>query len=255
MVGLSWRQRRIGLQLLKEFWLPLLVAGAWTVFAPKPNGPLTVSVLLTSFAPAFFFVSWMLAQLFRIAKQVKTESSLKQISTRLEDVVTGVQQSTKETAAWATGGNSYAYALPIRSSGVNSPPSNLTILTVGAYPLFGVKARIVDVDALESQATSVDSAIAAQHWTVELGDLERSTTYNNRIQLAVEPLIGGVDRRFNVFFSARNGQWVQLLRYRYDGATWHVAYRVSRIIEEGQYEILEEQLPDNFPDPDTVSWG
>lgn len=74
------------LQLLKEFWVPLAVAVAWTAFNifQMPNQGWTITRGVNLFAPTFFFVSWLVAQWYRVRKQQRVEESLAEIGARIE---------------------------------------------------------------------------------------------------------------------------------------------------------------------------
>lgn len=72
---------KILLQLLREFWLPLLLAIAWTTFnfVDRPFTQWTVREVLNIFGPTFFFVSWLVAQWFRVKKQQRVEDGISEI--------------------------------------------------------------------------------------------------------------------------------------------------------------------------------
>jgi hypothetical protein len=68
-------------QLLREFWLPLTLGVAWTVFniIEKPRSQWTVRETLNILGPTFFFFSWLVAQWYRVRKQQHVESELTDI--------------------------------------------------------------------------------------------------------------------------------------------------------------------------------
>ena len=72
---------KILLQLLKEFWLPLIVGIAWTLYnvSDKPPESWTIKELINIFGPTFFFASWLVAQYYRVRKQQRVESGLTDI--------------------------------------------------------------------------------------------------------------------------------------------------------------------------------
>lgn len=65
-------------QLLKEFWLPLLLGIAWTLynFVDKPIAQWDVRNTVNIFGPTFFFMSWLVAQWYRVKKQQNVEEGL-----------------------------------------------------------------------------------------------------------------------------------------------------------------------------------
>lgn len=72
---------RVILQLLREFWLPLLLGIAWTAFnlVDNPRATWSVREFLNIFGPTFFFMSWLVAQWYRVRKQQRVEEGLTEI--------------------------------------------------------------------------------------------------------------------------------------------------------------------------------
>jgi hypothetical protein len=65
-------------QLLREFWLPLLVGAMWTAYnmAETPISEWSLRDGVNVFGPTFFFVSWLASQWYRVRKQQRVESDL-----------------------------------------------------------------------------------------------------------------------------------------------------------------------------------
>ncbi len=83
-------------RLAKEFWLPFVLAGVWTVFNTLPQiDDWSFRKTLNTFAPSFFLCSWAIAQYFRVRKQAHVEQSLDSIEGRLTVVVEQIETSTK----------------------------------------------------------------------------------------------------------------------------------------------------------------
>ena len=55
-------------QMLREFWLPFVVAIVWTAYVIWTE-PANLKTIITAFGPAFFLASWMTGQFFRVRKQ------------------------------------------------------------------------------------------------------------------------------------------------------------------------------------------
>lgn len=72
---------KVLLQLLREFWLPLLLGIAWTIFnfVDRPTSSWKVREVLNVFGPTFFFISWLVAQWYRVKKQQRVEDGLTEI--------------------------------------------------------------------------------------------------------------------------------------------------------------------------------
>lgn len=69
---------RVLRQLLREFWLPLLLGAGWTAFNfyDKPLSQWSTRTILNAFGPTFFFMSWLVAQWYRVRKQQRVEEGL-----------------------------------------------------------------------------------------------------------------------------------------------------------------------------------
>jgi hypothetical protein len=72
---------KIVIQLLKEFWLPLLLGVVWTAYnvLGNPKGHWNVRTVLNAFGPTFFFMSWLVAQWHRVKKQQNVEEGISSI--------------------------------------------------------------------------------------------------------------------------------------------------------------------------------
>lgn len=76
-------------QLLKEFWIPLTIATIWTGvnIIKVHEKPLDWTDYINIGVTAFFFVSWMTGQFFRVRKQENISSSLDKIEARVNSVL------------------------------------------------------------------------------------------------------------------------------------------------------------------------
>jgi hypothetical protein len=84
----AWRVIK---QLLREFWLPLLVAVSWTWYRYHTSAQDDViSTLVTNFASSFFLASWATGQLVRVSRQQFTEDTLQTLTDNVKKVVEGV---------------------------------------------------------------------------------------------------------------------------------------------------------------------
>lgn len=115
-------------QLLREFWLPLLVAMAWTIYAVWGK-PLDLKTIVSVLGPAFFLASWMTGHFFRVRKQENVQTGLTSLEGRLEGLVGQLESQAKEITQFTTGGDSYCYF----SIGVgdNSNQSTWTVVHEG----------------------------------------------------------------------------------------------------------------------------
>lgn len=77
-------------QLLREFWLPLILGIAWTTYnlADKPVNEWTLKAALNVFGPTFFFISWLAAQWYRVRKQQRVEDDLAKLQSGIQALQT-----------------------------------------------------------------------------------------------------------------------------------------------------------------------
>jgi hypothetical protein len=77
-----WRTLK---QLVKEFWIPFVIAGAWTSYVVGLSEKLTTYI--SCFAPSFFLASWITGQINRVRKEGRVKDSFDAIEQRLDLVV------------------------------------------------------------------------------------------------------------------------------------------------------------------------
>lgn len=79
-IGRTKRLRPL-LQLLREFWMPLLLGAAWTGYNAfdKPGASWGLRETLNVFGPTFFFISWLVAQWHRVREQQRVEDDLRDL--------------------------------------------------------------------------------------------------------------------------------------------------------------------------------
>jgi hypothetical protein len=148
-----------------------------------------------------------------------------------------------ENLGSVTGGDSFAYVDLLSPSDPAGPA--ILVTQRGKYPVYDMSVRIVDLDKFDTLRKS-------QQITVEALAADEIVTSRN-----IAPGTGFVvDRRlpplqterprFNIFISARNGSWTQLLRFhKVDGKLWKRATRVVRNDPTGR--LLYEYIDDGFP--------
>lgn len=227
-------------QLVNEFWIPLAAAITWCIynFTGHNAVPFQLSLLVSCFGAAFFFVSWLLSQYFRVRKQAKVDNDLQSIHENVSSVVHELNAATKDLIAYQTGGESYCYLM----NGSLSSSANTGIETVihqGKHPLFEVTARIVDLDEFDS--------VMSSKMTYDIL-LKTQRTYGNMIPGHVMSgkkwNLGDADqRRFNIFWTARNGSFTQCMRFKKINGEWQHATKVER--EKVLFEHVSKDYPRN----------
>lgn len=147
--------------------------------------------------------------------------------------------SSRQEAALITGGSGYCY-IEVLGFPCNQPI--VPILTNdNDYPLYDVQGRIVDLDE-PFNPKIVQGRTVGSGTTYTFGNLtphssaEMGTTFPTKSN----------ERRFNIFFVARNGFFNEALRLVPDGncvsGSWIKALRVSR----GD-DVLMEEVDPKFP--------
>ena len=228
-------------QLAKEFWIPFLVAAAWTGWMicsttdPKLS---TWAVRIATFSTSFFLASWATGQVNRVRKQARVEDSFQSVEGRLDQVVTDLDTRTRTVIDSITGGESFcflSYAVTRQGGGV------ILAVQQGAYPLYDVHARIVDLDAFDrlEDAPRIDQVFGTER-NVDIGVLvpEHAKSIGDWMGVRAE--------RFNVFFTARNGSWVQYMRRARIENEWVTTTRVIKNVE-GAAVMLHEQIDPRLP--------
>jgi hypothetical protein len=227
--------------ILREFWLPLVLAAGWTAYALITDPlPANFKSLIKTFGPAFFLVSWATGQFIRVSKQSRVETNLNAIQTRLQDLLTQIEIRTTEIVAQISGGNSFCYGRLFTINGQTNM-AHLIAVNGGAHTVFDAQVHIADLDCIEKSVAS-KGAIPLESCNSIFGVPSMITPNHGAATVGQLSLAEGNVRRFNLFWSARNGDWIQFLRLvRVDG-NWHSAIRVFR----GE-EVLFEEIQTGVP--------
>ena len=212
-------------QLLKEFWIPALIAGGWTAFVTWESP--TIEGIVTNLGPSFFLAAWATGQIFRVRKQIGVEGGLKEVSQRVSVVVERLETTTTELINYATGGASFCFAIPF----FNFPAGKVSFVAthVGQHPLH-VTATVASTD---------------NHFVTTRGDTHRF------LALPLGELASEQSTlRCLVGFQAPNGAWVQYLTsIKISPSEWCTA---TRIVKDG--EVIHEEVPPNYPNIDEALW-
>lgn len=232
--------RRVLLQLLKEFVVPFFASVFWWLYSVNwvplagPSAKEQFAIAVT----AFVAVSYIGAAVFRVIKQQRTEVSLDQIERRVGDTLARIDERTADVVAHLIGGESFCYLSVGRPA---KPVEHITVVHQGVHPLYEITARVVDLEDMQRSGHPTTLAeMLARDRILNVGNLTR-----DRVMLLSEQLsLGSIGdaRRFNIFFHARNGDFVQLMRFRRVESGWLCATRVFR----GEAVVFENIDP-GFP--------
>lgn len=149
----------------------------------------------------------------------------------------------------ATGGDGFCYVqFPRDTKQSGGTP---VVMNKGSFSLYGLQARFVDLS--KAKKTGILSPLDGGFNIPEL--------FGNKAAYFTTGTIPFTDpnaQDFNVFFTARNGSWTQLLRLRWVGGIWQYATRV--LIDQSQAHHVKnpvfESISPNYPRTATgeVDW-
>jgi hypothetical protein len=232
-------------QLLREFWLPFVISIGWSgfVYTQKPFG---IVAGVTTFGAAFFLFSWATGQFFRVSKQLRVEERFSNVGDRLENLTKQIEQQTSSLLASISGGDSFCEFRLIPNTD-ESPSNSLIAIHVGENPLYNVNARVVDLDDYDLIIHPKNLEEATSHdYNFELGDM-----IAEHAQLAGDIKfwkIGATSRRLNIFWTARNGGFSQILRYEFREGKWFSATRIRKN-NGAKSEVIYEKIDAGYPVP------
>jgi hypothetical protein len=235
-------------QLSKEFLLPSMLALGWTFFNlhDLDREAWDAKKFVNVFGPTFFFVSWLVSQWHRVKKQQKVETGLSDIEKNVQKTLHSLDEKAQDLAGYITGGESVCYLIgPTPTTNIWS---QLVIAHVGKHPLYEINARITDLDQWDLMKKDPTLHPLSCDTFRQFGNLV--VGHVNFLQENFD--LGQEDsRRFNIFFTARNGAFTQLLRCRRVEGTWVFATKVVR----GD-TVYHEEVSEGFPraEDGTVNW-
>lgn len=232
-------------QLLREFWIPIIISIAWTVADSKGKN---ATELLQVGIVHFFAAGWAFSQWNRVAKQKKVEGDLKGVSGGIRELTERLEASAKDLIGHTTGGESYFYV--VLNFDDNGNPMNIVIIHQGDYPLYDVNIRLCDIALF-------DQIIKSGSGQYHLTDKHLAFTTLLTGQGYFRP-IGGLPFviennmiRFNVFSSARNGGLNQQTKFYRASTGWIYAIKI-----QNHRGTIYEKVDPNFPieDGKTSVW-
>jgi len=144
-----------------------------------------------------------------------------------------VHKST-ETISQLTGSESYAVLMYVPGQ------TFLAFVHEGKYPLYGVSARIADLDQMPKNVMGV---------TIAVGDMIRGHVNMESMPAGIPT--SGDHFNANVFFTARNGDWTELLRVVRVNDGWARAIRViGQFTSLKKAKVMCETMDPKFPHND-----
>jgi hypothetical protein len=152
----------------------------------------------------------------------------------------------KESIGAVTGGDSFCWMQVNHQFGYPTP----IFVHSGKHPWYDVDIRITDLQKLRSGIQPSDVAL-------RVPELNPGRAYMN--PKACLPFSDDQGQDFNIFFSARNGMWVEKLRLRKKEGEWTSACQVwiTNPTAAAPREPMFEEISAGYPraEDGTVDWG
>ncbi len=229
-------------QLIKEFWVPLLLSIAWVsynIFGSEASDEWNTQKVVNVFGPTFFLLSWLTGQFFRVKKQTRVEDSFSTMEARFEELLTEIERKTNEMIGHISGGNSFPY---FQIGMIDSTTNTGVLMAIheGEHPLYDVTARIVDLQKFEQIKNNISLAnMSYSDTNISVGNMIPS----HASMVQQWKLENDLEQSYNVFFTARNGSFTQFIRLHKINGNWVSAIKVTNRANE----VLHEKIDDNYP--------
>ncbi len=207
-----------------------------------PAGVTFIGALITAAG-----VFWAARQQFALSSQLVAKSE--QLVTKNEELAAKseeIARLSKDSLAAVTGGDSFCYMTLTARDNEDGPTA--VVIQQGKYPLYDVAIRLADMRIWEqapppgANAGQFIAAVAAEPKFHPGNMAVTSAAVVGRV-----PALRGDMERFNVFFSARNGFWTQLIRLRKVAGVWTMATKVIRDDGQPSEKLLFEKVDRGFP--------
>lgn len=161
------------------------------------------------------------------------------MSDRLDKKNEEIIRLNRDISSSITGGSSFCYITTTR----DAQPATMLIHS-GDHPIYDVSARIVDLDLFEKVKGRSLTEILSADRSLTLGGMPPSSS---RILGQILPTDSDY-KRFNIFFSARNGFFTEVLRMkRIANGEWARAIKVTNSPTTGEPKTLFEQVDAEYP--------
>jgi hypothetical protein len=221
-------------RLFKEFWLPFLVAAAWTTYSLySTSRQVTLARVIEIFAPAFFLLSWLSGQIVRVRKQAAVEGSLSKVESRLEAVVSRLETQSQEFRGFTIGEGAVLRMEPTISQ---RPFVGLSLFNLSNYPAFDIHLRLIDLDEPIDPANN-------KFWTdynQEIAHLYPKKLVMNvyLLDISVRKLV-----RVNIFGMSRSVHFAYQVRF----FTTESGELLIALLGESNGETINMSVPETFP--------
>jgi hypothetical protein len=185
---------------------------------------------------------------------IRTEQiyNLSQDNAKLSRQNASLSEQNKELNTYTinsiTGGESYCY-YKIACPGIVGSDNNFSrwLTHVGTFPIYDLSIRIFDSSkcskATENDRFSFEELLRCQEYyhNASFFKLGNANFFQNMPEMVKLPKEG--DKiSYSVFFTARNGEWLERVVFRKIQNKWLCAFQVKRLDK-----VLIEKIPPDFP--------
>ena len=158
-----------------------------------------------------------------------------------------ITKLSKQSINTATGGDSFGYIAAIKPWSANSWMA--VFIPKGKFPLYNVHARMVDLERFAKIKDRLSqmpiSEIFEGNIDLDIGDVA-ATGANGKLFTTPIPTSDASEHSFNIYFSARNGSWMQSLKLaRINGESLQATQ--VRTDEGIKNKVIFEQIDNGFP--------
>jgi hypothetical protein len=162
------------------------------------------------------------------------------------------RESSAEAIGLATGGDTFAYLDPQIDDAHNAVVS-LVVMNQGGYPLRSVNVRIVFIDAAGRDSIA-PRTVQDPFQNDMIFPMDPLAAHQASFIQIPKPLgLEGDHVKWNVFFTALNGSWTDLVRLHRVNGHWVKAFKVIWKGTDGvQNKEVYQQVDSAFPTP--VAW-
>lgn len=189
------------------------------------------------------FIAGVFAQKDQAQFEQQLNAKNKEIAEISKDLVRKseeIVELNKQITASVTGGDSFCYITVLSNS--SRELLRLLILHEGKYPLYDVQARIADLDDEKFKHPMTFETVFADK-LINIGNVPPSMSLINP-QWTVRNMSGSSLKRYNIFFTARNGYFTEQLRMAWKGDKWATAVRVRKA-DKTIFEEIDDDYPRN----------
>ena len=219
-------------QLLREFWLPLCLAGLWTLYSNTNEQTHSLEQIIKDFGSSFFLISWIGGQILRVKKQIKVDASFDNMVTSFQRVIAKLDDVESTINDVTLGGDNFPIVELFKVKGPEKG-GRLYITNTGTLPIYDISGFYVDSSNPINDPEEVNR--------FRLVTLPKGGIHEIRRGLRMDELNGV---KILVTFSTRNNHYDQVLMMKYSDNTWYSAIETVLLPYN---DIVFTSIDDGYP--------